>query len=317
MTPEKLNYLLVLAEEQNMSRAAKRLFITQPTLTACINHLEKQLGVKLFDRTHNPIRLTPSGKLYLQEMQKLVTAEQLLNERLRKRETQQQELKIGIGQIHSELWCADLIHLLLKRYPFLNVKIWEARELQSMEMLKNNEIDLMFGHINLDIVNFHFEEMCEEKLILIIPENLMPKLLLEQADKTVLKENSPDHPLLIQPDFLSSLPIIEPSSTQALYLNLKQIMQQYHIDPVRTIQTANMVTAGSMILKGLGYMYFSPSIFPRVHVENPKRIYYCTLPKMINSRKYYAVYKDSNPNLEIIRDTVKLLKEKVIPLHPT
>ena len=112
MTPEKLNYLLVLAEEQNMSRAAKRLFITQPTLTACINHLEKQLGVKLFDRTHNPIRLTPSGKLYLQEMQKLVTAEQLLNERLRKRETQQQELKIGIGQIHSELWCADLIHLL-------------------------------------------------------------------------------------------------------------------------------------------------------------------------------------------------------------
>ena len=68
MTPEKLNYLLVLAEEQNISRAAKRLFITQPTLTACINNLERKLGVKLFDRTHNPIRLTGSGKMYLKKM---------------------------------------------------------------------------------------------------------------------------------------------------------------------------------------------------------------------------------------------------------
>lgn len=317
MTPEKLNYLLVLAEEQNISRAAKRLFITQPTLTACINKLEKQLGVKLFDRTHNPIRLTNTGKIYLKKMQELVTAEQLLNDQIRKLETQQLELKIGIGQIHSELWCPDLIYLLLKRHPFLNVRIWEAREMQLMEMLKNNEIDLMFGHINLDIVNFHFDEMCEEKLILIIPENLMPKRILEQTDQKLLENNSPDFPLMIQPDFLSSLPIIEPSSTQALHLNLKQMMQQYHIDPVRTIQSGNMVTAGTMVLKGLGYMYLSPSIFSRIHIEKPKRLYYCTLPRMIRSRKYYAIYKDSNPNLKIIQYAAGLLKEKVIPHHPT
>ncbi len=54
--------------------------------------------------------------------------------------------------------------------------IREAQELSSMEMLKNDEIDLMFGHISLDIVNFHFEEMCEEKLMPIIPKNPMPKV---------------------------------------------------------------------------------------------------------------------------------------------
>lgn len=317
MTPEKLNYLLVLAEEQNISRAARRLFITQPTLTACINTLEKNLGVKLFDRSHNPIRLTKSGTIYLKKMQELVAAEQLLNEQIRKLEIQQMELRIGIGQIHSELWCPDLTYLLLKRYPFLNVRIREAQELRLMDMLKNDEIDVMFGHIGLDIVNFHFEEMCEERLILIIPENLMPKIILEQTDEREIKQNSSLHSLLIQPEHLSSLPIIEPSSTQALYLNLKQIMQQYHIDPVRTIQTANMITAGTLLLKGLGYMYFSPSVFPRIHVENPKRLYYCTLPKMIESRKYYAIYKDSNPNLEIIQFAARLLKERVIPAQPS
>ncbi len=317
MTPEKLNYLLVLAEEQNISRAAKRLFITQPTLTACINNLERKLGVRLFDRTHNPIRLTSSGKMYLKKIQEIVAAEQLLNEDIKKLETQQMEFRIGIGQIHSEMWCPSLIHLLLKKRPFLNIRIREAQELRSMEMLKNDEIDLMFGHVSLDIVNFHFEEMCEEKLLLIIPENLMPKLILERADPELLEQNSPGCPLLIQPDQLSSLPIIMPSSTQALYLNLKQIIQQYHIDPVRTIQTANMVTAGTMLLKGLGYMYFSPSVFSLVNISNPKRVYYCTLPRMMDTRKYYAIYKETNPNIEIILLASRILKEQVIPAFPS
>lgn len=314
MTPDKLNYLLILAEEQNITRAAKRLFITQPTLTAYINNLEKNLGVKLFDRSHNPIRPTNCGKLYIDQMQKLVAEEQLLNEKVRKLDTEQSEIKIGIGQVHSQLWCPDLITLLLKHYPFLNVQVKEAQELELLEMLKDNKIDLLFGHLKVDMVNFCFHELCEEKLILAIPENLMPKLILEQTAPDEIEKNSPDHPLLIEPEMLSSLPLIEPSSAQGLYLNLKQIMQQYHINPVRTIQTANMITAGSLIKKGLGYMYFSPVIFTKVQVENPKEIFYCTLPKMITSRKYYAIYKDSNPNINIIRYAEMLLKEQVIPL---
>lgn len=45
MTQDKLNYLLVLAEEQNVTRAARRLYITQPTLTGFLNRLEQDLGL--------------------------------------------------------------------------------------------------------------------------------------------------------------------------------------------------------------------------------------------------------------------------------
>ena len=68
---DKLNYLIVLAEEQNLTRAAKRLYISQPALTAYLNRLEKSLKVKLFDRSTTPIRLTSAGQLYLSEMQKI------------------------------------------------------------------------------------------------------------------------------------------------------------------------------------------------------------------------------------------------------
>lgn len=63
MLYEKLDYVLAIAEEQNLTRAAKKLYISQPTLTMYLNRLEENLGVKLFDRrktpiTHHPCRQT-------------------------------------------------------------------------------------------------------------------------------------------------------------------------------------------------------------------------------------------------------------------
>ena len=82
MTLDQLNYLLVLAEEQNVTRAAQRLYITQPTLTTFITKLERELGTKLFDRTRNPVRATKNGELYIQKMRELLLAEQQLKEEL-------------------------------------------------------------------------------------------------------------------------------------------------------------------------------------------------------------------------------------------
>ena len=70
MLYEKLNYVLAIAEERNLTRAAKRLFISQPTLTLYLNRLEAELGVKLFDRSKTPIGLTEAGNYYIGEMKK-------------------------------------------------------------------------------------------------------------------------------------------------------------------------------------------------------------------------------------------------------
>ena len=58
MLYEKLNYVIAVAEEQNLTLAAKRLFISQPALTLYLNRLESELGVKLFNRGKSPVTLT-------------------------------------------------------------------------------------------------------------------------------------------------------------------------------------------------------------------------------------------------------------------
>ena len=78
MLYEKLDYVIAIAEEQNLTRAAKKLYISQPTLTMYLNRLEESLGVQLFDRKKNPVLLTHAGKHYIEKMREIAEAEQIL-----------------------------------------------------------------------------------------------------------------------------------------------------------------------------------------------------------------------------------------------
>jgi DNA-binding transcriptional LysR family regulator len=69
-----LRYFLVLSEELHFTRAAARLYVSQPALSNQVRRLERQLGVALFDRTTRGVTLTAAGKTFLPHAQRAVAA---------------------------------------------------------------------------------------------------------------------------------------------------------------------------------------------------------------------------------------------------
>lgn len=67
-----LRYFVVVAEEEHMTRAAQRLNIQQPPLSSQIRDLEREMEVRLFDRTPRSIRLNAAGRVFLKEAQELL-----------------------------------------------------------------------------------------------------------------------------------------------------------------------------------------------------------------------------------------------------
>jgi LysR family hydrogen peroxide-inducible transcriptional activator len=72
MTITQLYYLIAVAEHQNFTIAAEKLFVTQPTLSMQVAKLEEELNIKLFDRSSKPIKLTSVGKKILEQARRVV-----------------------------------------------------------------------------------------------------------------------------------------------------------------------------------------------------------------------------------------------------
>lgn len=101
MSFAQLEYFIAVAEEQNMTRAAARLHISQPPLSRQIKSLENELGVALFRRSTNGMRLLPDGEELLREAREITSRVQALPRLLRRRGSNEPERE---RTLISETW---------------------------------------------------------------------------------------------------------------------------------------------------------------------------------------------------------------------
>ena len=72
MTLTELRYIVTLAREQHFGRAAERCFVSQPTLSIAVKKLEEELGIPLFERSKNSVKVTPVGDKIVQQAQRVL-----------------------------------------------------------------------------------------------------------------------------------------------------------------------------------------------------------------------------------------------------
>ena len=136
MIIDKMDYIFAIAKEQNLTRAAKRLFVAQSTLTMYLNRVEAELGVKLFDRSKTPILPTPAGALCIEELKKIRQIETRLSAKLQQMAHPEETLNVGIGLMHSAAWMPQLLPLFHEIYPDVRINLIEQGDellLQSLQ----------------------------------------------------------------------------------------------------------------------------------------------------------------------------------------
>ncbi len=137
-----LRYFLAVAREENMSRAAELLHVTQPTLSKALKALEEELGKKLFTRHSFSIALTEEGVLLRNRAEDLVSmADKIEREFLSLDELTGGDIYFGLAESFQIRWLAREIRAFKASYPGLRYHITSGDTEQVTEKLDKGLLD--------------------------------------------------------------------------------------------------------------------------------------------------------------------------------
>lgn len=155
-----LKYFLTVAREENITRAAALLHITQPTLSRQLMQMEEELGVKLFRRGKHRIYLTEEGMLLCRRAQEMIDlAEKTEKELNPRRKAVSGEISIGCGETQNMKPLCRMIASFQKQYPDVSFNMDTAIADEVKERLENGLLDMGLLMEPVEIGRYHYVRM--------------------------------------------------------------------------------------------------------------------------------------------------------------
>jgi len=141
-------YIRTIAQEGSVTAAAKKLYVSQPSLSQMIRQVEGEYGVSLFDRTVSPLRLTYAGEKYLEAANAMLTLNERLENELREiRQESSGLLRLGISVQRAIQILPVALPWFVMQYPKVSIELREEGSARLEELLENGEIDLALAAI--------------------------------------------------------------------------------------------------------------------------------------------------------------------------
>ncbi len=159
MTLQQIYYVLQVAEIGSMNKAAEKLYISQPTLTAVIKELETETGIAIFSRTNRGVTLTTEGSEFISHARQLYQQYEMLMDRYGEGKNYKQ--KFGVSTQHYSFAVKAFVEM-VKKYDTLNYE-FAIRETKTYDVIQ----DVALGKSEVGILYFSdFNEKVLSKMLL-------------------------------------------------------------------------------------------------------------------------------------------------------
>lgn len=308
MTLDKFDYVLAVAEERNLRRAAARLYISQPGLTAYLNKLEQHLGVKLFNRNVSPIQITEAGALYIAKMKEIQRSETMLRTTLRDMGAPRRTFRVGMGMTRGMQWLPVLLPAFQKMHPDVSVHV-QGGGLKDMECgIMDGSLDVAFGAMTSAFPEITYEDVRREMIYCVIPRSTRCGSQFAAHEATIY------HPARITGQQLEGETLLLPSPTNGFYAFTDHVISQQEIHPASTIMLSNLDTAYHLAAKGCGALIINAFDYHRAYPQFDTKLAFCLFSNPPVYRLSKVAYKEKCANIDLVQDLICLVRRELIPI---
>ncbi len=172
MDTKQIEYIIKISEENNITHAAEKLFITQSALNQQLLKLEKELGTPLFHRSRTNWRLTEAGEVYVQNAREILRIKKYTYDRIHDiSETKKGLLSIGFTPGRGIHMFGAVYPDFHRKYPGINVEPVEQNVKVLQEMISSGQLDIAFLTLSKsDRINNEYIPLLNEEIFLVLPQ---------------------------------------------------------------------------------------------------------------------------------------------------
>ncbi|GKV67443.1 MULTISPECIES: LysR family transcriptional regulator [unclassified Sporosarcina] len=276
--------LQTLYEEKNITKAAQRLYISQPALTNRLQVLEREFGVQIVNRGRRGIQFTPQGEYLAKSARDMLLRIQSIKENvINMEENLTGTLRLGVSTFFTDYMLPNLLKLFKDQYPDVEFKVTTNLSSQIAHLTYNQDV-----HIGIVKGDFSWKD---EK-----------HLLMEETICIASKEK-------IDMENLPNLPRIDYHTDALLKNSLDNWWtERFAQPPLVSIEVDKADTCKKMVMNGLGY-----AILPRLILDDVpelEKVDIYTLDGKPIVRRTWMLYHKESLHLNIVKAFVQFLEEE-------
>ena len=227
----QLEYFCVAARYHNITKAAKELFVTQPSISNAIKALEEEFGVNLFFRNNNKLTLTPEGEIFYKSAEELLDSVESEFHELRKKVT---PIRIGIPPMLGTIYLPELYLSLNESFPNVDLRLFEFGSIKACNLVLEEKLDIAIVNAEQPSI-----DKCNSRII---------------DTEDLLFCVAPDHPLAGQKTLLLTMladePLILFNTDSVQVMTLTRQFKAVGVNPHIILNTSQITTLINMVKSG-------------------------------------------------------------------
>ena len=291
---EGMKYVYEVYKERSFSKAAKKMYISQPSLSANIKRVETKVGYPIFDRTTKPLGLTEFGKKYIQSVEQIMSVESDFSDFINDwTELKTGTLVLGGSNLFSSWVLPSLMGQFARKYPMVKIVLVEESTAALTTHLQNGDVDLVLDYGLPDENAFEKKMFRKEHLLLAVPKNFEVNQKLENYQ--------------IRPEWIcnqyfmqNEVPVVPVEAfREEPFIMLKpgndtrkcgmRICGSYGFIPRSVLELDQQMTSYNVTCSGMGISFIGDTLVTRVPGNNS--VVYYKLPIDLSERKLYFYWK--------------------------
>ncbi len=307
----KMEYVYTVYKEKSFTKAAEKLFVSQPCLSAAIKKIEEKIGQPLFERRYSNLRPTTIGYEYIKAAEKIMNIHEDFAEKVNSiNNIQFGHIKVCGSNYVSSYILPRIISEFSRLYPKIEISLTEASSVEMRKMINNEEVDIMIDSMDDETPDYNCYPLTEEKILLAVPAKFDCNTGLEKY------RISPDD--LHNPDFdIESIPKISIRHFQnekfillkignSMYKHATEIFAKSGFTPNVSFRLDQLSTSYSLTASGNGICFVPDKLFKYHHFKDDVFLYNI---KDSGRRYLYVTQKQTAFTSNIINKFVEVAKD--------